>query len=202
MNEESNSNTKLLGTPKSSRSTSSRKALISVSKSESPPSESNPPSFSSRRKSVNSPGTLKGSSAKKFTLVSTTSNESLRSMISPSSRNLLENFGAYNATFSDALEKLNNSEISNFNLEDFRLKVKKFITNSLPGVIYSNVMLVISIISSIEYIYQTYLDPQVDVTIFSYLTVIEKCMAGLFMADWLLNFFIADHKIIFMTRLL
>ena len=38
-----------------------------------------------------------------------------------------------------------------YSLEDIRLKTKKFLTNSRFGMIYENIMLVISVASAIEY---------------------------------------------------
>lgn len=42
-------------------------------------------------------------------------------------------------------------------LEAIRLKVKKFFATSLFGHIYSNILLILSVLSSIQYLYQTYL---------------------------------------------
>ena len=42
-------------------------------------------------------------------------------------------------------------------IETIRLKVKKFFATSLFGHIYSNILLILSVLSSIQYLYQTYL---------------------------------------------
>jgi voltage-gated potassium channel len=86
-------------------------------------------------------------------------------------------------------------------VEKFRLTTKKFLSTNPIGVLYSNALLVISVASSLQYIYQTYLSPinSTQVTIISYFDMIEIILAVLFMFDWCLSFFIADHKISFVT---
>ena len=142
---------------------------------------------------------------------------SRKSILSASNRNNVARFTALsparktlssieapviNSAFTDALNQMNNSTISNFNMEEVRTRVKKWVTNSFPGLIYNNTMLIISMFSPIEYIYVTYLDTQdaAQDMILQNLYVVEKVLACFFMFDWCLNFFIADHKVIFMTR--
>lgn len=86
-------------------------------------------------------------------------------------------------------------------MEDIRLKVKRYHSNSVHGLLYSDIMLFISIISSFEFMYQTYLDPSdpANQHTLNSLNILEKVFACLFIMDWMLNFFIADHKVIFMT---
>lgn len=86
--------------------------------------------------------------------------------------------------------------------EDARVKMKKFLSHSPMGVIYENVMLVISIISSLEFIYQTYLFHDIDSEAerIEYLQLIELGFAGCFAFDWSLNYFLADQKINFFIR--
>lgn len=86
--------------------------------------------------------------------------------------------------------------------EEVRVKVKKIMSTSIPGRVYNDALLLISVGSSIEFMYQTYLDPAnpENSDLLVKLNIVEKCLAGLFMADWCLNFFMADHKIKFMTR--
>lgn len=88
--------------------------------------------------------------------------------------------------------------------EDARVKIKKFLTNSRLGVMYDNIFLVISIISSLEFIYQTYLFDDIDEEKESiyYLRLIELGFAGCFAFDWSLNYFLADHKLKFILRYL
>ena len=86
-------------------------------------------------------------------------------------------------------------------MELLRLKVKKFLTSSWAGKTYSQIMLFLSVISCLEFIYQTYLTPRLafERTETYYLSLFELAMAGLFALDWMLSFFIADHKIMFMS---
>jgi len=86
-------------------------------------------------------------------------------------------------------------------LEEMRVRVKKFMTTSTFGQNYNNVLLLISVASSIEYMYQTYLDPtdHPNAILLNNLNIVEKILASLFMFDWCLNYFMADHKLIFMT---
>jgi len=87
-------------------------------------------------------------------------------------------------------------------LEELRVRVKKFMTTSAIGKSYNNILLVISVASSVEYMYQTYLDPNnsANTKLLDTLNISEKILASLFMFDWCLNYFMADHKLIFMTR--
>ena len=86
-----------------------------------------------------------------------------------------------------------------YSMEDIRLKTKKFLTHSKFGYYYENILLIISVASSIEYICQTYLDDNKDSQqdIIILLNTIEKVLAVVFMFDWSLNFFTADHKLVF-----
>ena len=86
-------------------------------------------------------------------------------------------------------------------LEVLRLRVKKFMTASWTGKTYSQIMLILSVISCLEFIYQTYLTPRLAFQRRQtyYLSIIELAMSGLFAFDWVLAFFIADHKIMFMS---
>jgi len=82
-------------------------------------------------------------------------------------------------------------------IENNRLAVKKFLNAHWLGVMYRYALLVLSVLSSIQYIYQLYLDPtlpedQIQISVFS---LVEEALACLFMFDWCLSFFIADHKI-------
>lgn len=87
--------------------------------------------------------------------------------------------------------------------ETLRLNVKKFLTTSLIGWIYDWTLLVISVLSTLQFIYQTYLDPNipVDVAQIALFSILEECFAIVFMFDWTLSFYIADHKLVHITRL-
>jgi hypothetical protein len=81
-------------------------------------------------------------------------------------------------------------------LEVIRLKTKKYLAASFLGKVYTNSLLVLSILSCLQYIFQTYIsgsnpDGRELLNIFSKL---ELCLAGLFAFDWFLNLFVADHR--------
>ena len=103
--------------------------------------------------------------------------------------------------FNDAIDKQISEEMSSFlSMEETRVGVRKFMFASTPGRIYNETLLFISIASSIEFIYQTYLDPINDATLLGKLNYGEKGLAILFMFDWCLNFYTADHKLKFISR--
>jgi hypothetical protein len=81
-------------------------------------------------------------------------------------------------------------------MEIIRLRVKKYIATTFIGRTYVNVLLVLSVVSCVQYIYQTYLDPENphDQNILGVFNVFELALAALFAFDWCLNIFIADHR--------
>ncbi len=87
-------------------------------------------------------------------------------------------------------------------IEMTRLKVKKFLAASLLGRAYMNMMLVLSVLSCFQYIYQTYLDPSkpAEANTLRHLASLELGLASLFGFDWCLALFVADHKSEFLKR--
>jgi hypothetical protein len=79
-------------------------------------------------------------------------------------------------------------------IEQFRLKTKEFLTHSMIGEFYNNLLLLGSVFSCGQYLYGTY---QEDDNEKDY---IELGIAIIFTLDWCLNCFIADHKVLFFTR--
>lgn len=79
-------------------------------------------------------------------------------------------------------------------IDAFRLNLKKFMTTSRFGKSYTDALLVLSILSSLQFVYQTYLDHDNNENELRFLEGVEKFIAGLFSFDWLLSFFMADHK--------
>ena len=119
------------------------------------------------------------------------------------SQSFSSTFGSSTSLFASKIENATStSSWFNLSLEDIRIIIKQFLLKSIFGILYNDLLILISIGSSIEYMYQTYLNPSnpSDLTKLNYLNYLEKGLATLFMFDWVLNFFIADHKIIFMTR--
>lgn len=88
-------------------------------------------------------------------------------------------------------------------LEVFRLRMKKFMNTTLFGRLYLKFFLILSIVSTMEYIYVTYLTNTKKAYIRDQLAFFQECeyaMAALFSADWLLTFAIADKKLTFIKR--
>ena len=81
-----------------------------------------------------------------------------------------------------------------FSIEQIRVTTKNFFTNSFLGEVYNNILLILSIFSCIQYIQQSYdqTPPSKD--------LLELCLAIIFTLDWCLCCFIADHKILFVSR--
>lgn len=87
-------------------------------------------------------------------------------------------------------------------MEKIRLRAKKFMTTGVFAYVYRHFMLLLSVISCIEFIYQTYLHVERSFHRLElhYLNYIEMSVSGLFAIDWTVMFFIADHKVEFFTR--
>ena len=100
-------------------------------------------------------------------------------------------------------EKVKQEENANLieRVERFRLKIKKFISNSIWGHFYQNSLLVLSIFSCLQFIYQSYLKTSSQSSSLLYIfDLIEKILACLFGWDWCLQIFLADHKLSHVTR--
>jgi len=88
-------------------------------------------------------------------------------------------------------------------MEMIRLQFKDFIYHTVFGRIYAQLMLFISILSSFEYIYQTYLNVAIDDSSGAQADFLSKFEIFIALAcgfDWFINFFIADHRGLFVTR--
>jgi hypothetical protein len=94
----------------------------------------------------------------------------------------------------EAVKTANEEEFDS--IEDIRLGLKKYLTNSLVGSLYENFTIFISVISAIEYIHSTYANDHHN----RYwkqtypLDKAELCFAGVFLFDWALKYFLADSK--------
>ena len=80
-------------------------------------------------------------------------------------------------------------------LEVCRIETKKFFTRNRFGIIYQNLLIIMSVFSCFEYIVETYQGDNIPESLF----LLEKIFAGIFSFDWLLSFFLADHKLIHIT---
>jgi voltage-gated potassium channel len=102
-----------------------------------------------------------------------------------------------NSSHSLDLQMKNQEEATKIDkLEFIRLKLKKLVNNSIPGFLYTNIMLALSIFSCLEFIVETYI---YDKELNQHLEKLEVFMAAIFSFDWILNFFIADHKLLFIS---
>ena len=81
-------------------------------------------------------------------------------------------------------------------MEIIRLRVKKYIATTFLGQLYVNVLLILSVLSCAQYIYQSYLKDTIprEEKILNIFSLVELFLAGLFAFDWCLNIFIADHR--------
>jgi len=102
---------------------------------------------------------------------------------------------------SDILSKIEDreeEELEKSSVEIFRLQIKRFLAYSIYGFVYEWSLHVLSIISCLIYIYQTYLSPEEERNAVyggvHYLNAIELITAGIFTFDFLLDLFIADHR--------
>ena len=80
-------------------------------------------------------------------------------------------------------------------IEMFRVKLKKFMNSNAIGHAYSEILLVLSIFSTAQFVYSTYAK-----TKSFFFTTVEESLAVVFGFDWILSFFLADHKIEFVSR--
>jgi hypothetical protein len=104
--------------------------------------------------------------------------------------------------YSAALDAVKSSqEADQDTIEDLRVKLKKYMSNSVFGAYYENYILFMSILSMFEFIYQTYLEDEPDKhEQYEVLLLFQFGFAGLFIFDWFLNFFLADHRRKYITR--
>jgi hypothetical protein len=81
-------------------------------------------------------------------------------------------------------------------IEDIRIEVKKYMSNSAVGRIYENLTILISIMSAIVYIHETYALDQHNLYLHqSYsLDKLDILFASFFLCDWCFHYFLADSK--------
>jgi len=92
------------------------------------------------------------------------------------------------------------SEESKTNLfEEFKTDLKKTLAHSPVGKFYENLILLASVLSTLEYIYETYLTYDPDNQM-QYARRIELAFVSLFGLDWCLNLIIADQLFDYLFR--
>jgi hypothetical protein len=79
-------------------------------------------------------------------------------------------------------------------LETWRLDITKFMAQSVFGAIYFNLFIMLSVISLMQYIAETYMDEERDRELLNVSSVLELILAALFGADWCLSLFLASHR--------
>jgi len=99
------------------------------------------------------------------------------------------------------MEKKNKLEVDGEYFEELRIRAKTFMKQSTIGFSYDTMSLLISAVSCLQFIYSTYLDGSVENETIVVSNIMELIFASVFAFDWLLSFFLADHKVIFCTRL-
>lgn len=104
--------------------------------------------------------------------------------------------------YTAALDAVKSSqEADQDTFEDLRVKLKKYMSSSTFGAYYENYILFMSILSMFEFIYQTYLEDEPDKhEHYEVLLLIQFGFAGLFIFDWCVNLFLADHRGKYITR--
>ncbi|KAJ1403484.1 hypothetical protein B484DRAFT_437383, partial [Ochromonadaceae sp. CCMP2298] len=103
--------------------------------------------------------------------------------------------------FSAILEQVSHTGEEEDTLENWRVIAKNFFRTSTFGRYYVITLLFFSVVSGVEYIYESYLDPLEagDRRTLDALDLMELCFAFLFAFDFALNWFLADHKLIFFS---
>ena len=98
-------------------------------------------------------------------------------------------------SLASSLDKISNAENETPMWEVIRLKLKKLVATTFLGKLYVNILLLLSVLSCGQYIYQTYLDEVRDHELLAVFSVVELFLAGLFAFDWCLWLFLADHRL-------
>jgi hypothetical protein len=109
------------------------------------------------------------------------------------------NTSKYSAAL-DAVKSGQDAEQDSF--EDFRLKLKKFMTSSTTGQFYENIIMGLSVFSMLQFICQTYLqnDSNSLVDPYNIFLDLEMFFGVVFFIDWMLNYVLADHRRKYITR--
>ena len=105
------------------------------------------------------------------------------------------------------LSKLGDSEESSRDVESIfeswdetRKRIKKRFERSWIGFLYENTLLLMSVVSCLQYIYTSYFDALTDTRLIRTSDIVELAFASAFAFDWVLSFCLADHKVMFCYR--
>ena len=88
------------------------------------------------------------------------------------------------------------------NLEGMRKRIKVFMTSHILGILYTRIMMILSVFSGAQLIYQCYFQYEPHLSyhnqrVLSAFRTLEILLSGMFFLDWILAFFLAGHKIEF-----
>ena len=83
-------------------------------------------------------------------------------------------------------------------IEEYRIALKKFMALSLFGRMYENILMLTAVFSCCQYIYSTY-SQYIPESILADFSSLEIALAIVFTMDWCLNYFLADHKLMYFT---
>jgi hypothetical protein len=122
-------------------------------------------------------------------------------MVRRASFNIRSTFNA--SKYSDVLDKVKvEQDEEKDRLEDLRIRLKKFLSTSLAGKIYENFIFSISVISTIEFIRELYLERSIagDAQQLYFMFYIQYYFLACFFIDWILNLFLADNKLSYIFR--
>ena len=124
-------------------------------------------------------------------------------MSSPQSRGLVSpSTAAKNITnkITDELVKLQHiEEIEKkyflAHVEDLRVKIKKSMSTSRLGHAYNNTLLILSVLSGLQFVYESYYRNDIGSEHSKINNQLERIFSVIFMFDWCLSYFMADNKI-------
>jgi hypothetical protein len=124
--------------------------------------------------------------------------------VTPPNRGSFASTGRGSMKFSlaveDAVQSSKDDDEGLTKIETIRLNMKKALAGSWWGKLYENSVTLISVLSSLQCIYQTYLSDAKRHDQYKIALLVEFLFALIFGADWLLNFFLADQTVTFLCR--
>ena len=100
------------------------------------------------------------------------------------------------------IEEVKSGSVETESIDDLRMSIKKYMSNSLFGTVYENIIIFISVVSAGEYIHETYARDEHNEH-WGHMPILDKLavsFATIFLFDWLLNFFLADSKVFYFWR--
>jgi len=86
-------------------------------------------------------------------------------------------------------------------LEDLRDSAKHFLENTLAGFMWSQMMMFLSVLSLVQYVYLTYIENNQDKNwhLYDFFFFLELAIACAFVFDWMVSFLASEQKFYFMV---